>query len=165
VGRRPGTRSRSEFAEVELAAWRGFLRAHAELVRELDAELEAAHGLPLSSYEVLARLAHASDRRLRMSTLADSVLLTSSGISRLVDRLARAGLVVRERCPSDARGLYAVLTERGLERWLAARATHRSGVRRRFLARFSDEELRVLAGFWQRLAPTGEDRPATARRA
>src|SRR5687768_9300219 len=84
-----------ELAENELAAWRGFLEAHARLVRELDAELLREHSLSLSSYDVLVQLAHSPDRRLRMSELAESVLLTPSGLTRLVDRLCREGLVER----------------------------------------------------------------------
>jgi hypothetical protein len=91
----------------ELRAWRGMLRVHATLTKALDAELEAAHGLPLSSYEVLLHLADADGQRMRMSDLADMVILSRSGLTRLVDRLEREGLIARESCPSDARGSYA----------------------------------------------------------
>ena len=94
----------------ELASWRGFLRVHAALARELDAELIAGHGLPLSSYEVLLTVADAPEERMRMSEIADSVLLSRSGVTRLVDRLERDGLVERIPCEDDARGQYAVLT-------------------------------------------------------
>src|SRR4051794_27231921 len=88
----------------ELAAWRGFLRVHAALAKALDEELQAAHGLPLSSYEVLAVLQAAPGKRLRMAELADRVLLSRSGMTRLVDRLARDGLLRRELCSDDGRG-------------------------------------------------------------
>ena len=129
----------------ELAAWRGFLRVHASLVRDLDRELEEAHGLPLSHYEVLLHLANAPDERLRMSDLASSVLLSQSGVTRLVDRLERAGHVVRNPCPEDRRVLYAQLTE--------ARPTHLAGVRARFLTHFDDSELDDLAAAWERVRP------------
>jgi DNA-binding MarR family transcriptional regulator len=137
----------------ELASWRGFLRVHAALERELDAELIAAHGLPLSSYEVLLTVADAREERMRMSEIADSVLLSRSGVTRLVDRLERDGLVERVPCEDDARGQYAVLTGRGRAAFDAARATHLAGVRRRFLERFDADELNTLAGYWERLAP------------
>jgi DNA-binding MarR family transcriptional regulator len=137
----------------ELAAWRGFLRVHAALTRELDAQLIAAHGLPLSSYEVLLTVADAPDERMRMSEIADSVLLSRSGVTRLVDRLEREGLVERIPCEDDARGQYAVLTRRGREAFDAARRTHLSGVRQRFLERVESDELEGMAGFWERIVP------------
>ena len=120
------------------------LRVHAAITRELDAELVAGHGLPLSAYEVLLFLADAPDGRLRMSELADGVLLSRSGLTRLVDRLVRDGLVRRERCEDDARGLYAVITPAGRELFSLARRTHLAGVRRLFLSRFDDRELDLL---------------------
>jgi DNA-binding MarR family transcriptional regulator len=139
--------------QSELASWRGFLRVHAALERELDAELIAAHSLPLSSYEVLLTVADAPDERMRMSEIADSVLLSRSGVTRLVDRLERDGLVERVPCEDDARGQYAVLTARGRAAFDAARATHLAGVRRRFLERFDADELGDLARYWERLVP------------
>ena len=116
----PHDRRSQELTAVELGAWRGLLRVHAALVRELDAELEAAHDLPLSSYDVLIYLQSAPGKRLRMAELADSVLLSRSGVTRLVDRLEREGLIVRDTCESDGRGCFAVLTDEGEE--LLARA-------------------------------------------
>jgi DNA-binding MarR family transcriptional regulator len=142
-----------QLSPLELGAWRGFLRAHAALVRELDRELEAEHGLPLTQYEVLLYLNDAPEKHLRMSELASSVLLSQSGVTRLVDRLERQGLVVREPCPSDGRGLLARITDEGQQRLAAARPTHLAGVRARFLAQFDDEELRALADAWERLPP------------
>jgi DNA-binding MarR family transcriptional regulator len=136
----------------ELAAWAGFLRTHAELTRALDAELVEAHSLPLSSYEVLLRLSRSPEGRLRMSDLADSVLLSRSGLTRLADRLAKAGLVVREDCPTDQRGLFLVITDDGRRLFNEARRTHLDGVRRRFLRKLGDEEQRALAQAWERLA-------------
>jgi DNA-binding MarR family transcriptional regulator len=137
--------------EEELAAWRGMLRAHAELVKALDAELTSEHDLPLSSYEVLLFLNDSDHGRMRMSELADSVLLSRSGLTRLVDRLERDGLLKRERCESDARGLFAEITDEGRSLFAAARATHLDGVRRLFLDRFTRDELRTLGALWQKL--------------
>lgn len=138
---------------TELGAWRGFLRAHAALAKRLDAELVAAHGLALSSYEVLLVLEDAPEGRLRMSEIADSMLLSRSGVTRLVDRLEKEGLIERVSCPTDRRGLHAVLTERGRERLLEARPTHLAGVRAGFLAKFSGLELEQLCEVWERLLP------------
>jgi DNA-binding MarR family transcriptional regulator len=143
----------TQLSDLELAAWRGFLRLHSALVRELDRELEVAHGLPLTQYEVLIHLNNAPGKRLRMSELASSVLLSQSGVTRLVDRLERDGLVVREPCPSDRRGLHARLTEEGSRRLAEARPTHLAGVRERFLSRLDDDELRALAAVWERVRP------------
>jgi DNA-binding MarR family transcriptional regulator len=138
-------------ASDELRAWRGFLRTHATLIRELDAELEAEHGLSLTSYDVLVQLEQAPDQRLRMRDLADAVLLSRSGLTRLVDRLVRDGMIERETCSADARGSFAVLTGRGLRVLHAARPTHLAGVRRLFIARVADDELARLGDVWDRM--------------
>ena len=137
----------------ELAAWRGFLRVHSGLVRQLDAELERAHGLPLAHYEVLFHLEGAPEARLTMSELAQSVLLSQSGVTRLVDRLVRSGLVVREGCLEDRRVTYARLTDEGRQALCEARPTLIQGVRQRFLAHFDDAELDALADAWERVRP------------
>lgn len=137
----------------ELSAWRGFLRVHAGLRRELDAELVAGHGIPLSSYEVLLFLNDSPGGRMRMAELADSVLLSRSGLTRLVDRLERVGLVKREACGTDARGLETVITASGRKRFAAARKTHLTGVRRRFLDLLDDDEREMLARLWERMVP------------
>ena len=149
--------SAHQLTATELGAWRGLLKVHAALVRELDAELLAAHDLPLSSYDVLIQLQSAPGKRLRMAELADSVLLSRSGITRLADRLEREGLIVRDTCTSDGRGCFAVLTGAGEELLARARPTHLAGVRERFLRHFSEEELQSLAGFWERVIPGSAD--------
>jgi DNA-binding MarR family transcriptional regulator len=146
----------------ELRAWRGMLRAHAALTKALDADLEAAHGLPLSSYEVLMYLNDADDRRMRMRDLAASVILSRSGLTRLADRLEREGLIRRESCPSDARGAFAVLTPAGAEMLAAARTTHLAGVRSLFLQHFADDELDVLGDAWDRVVPGAASAPGPA---
>ena len=142
-----------QLTPLEFAAWVGFLRVHAAFVRELDSELEAAHGLPLTQYEVLLYLDAAPDRRLRMTELARSVLLSQSGVTRLVDRLEARGLVVREPCPEDRRGLLARITDEGRRRLAEARPTHLAGIRRLFVQHFDDDELRHLAEVWERVRP------------
>jgi DNA-binding MarR family transcriptional regulator len=138
--------------EAELRAWRGLLRAHAFLVKRLDAELEAAHGLPLTSYEVLLHLSKSDGCKMRMCDVAESVLLSRSGLTRLVDRLERDGLVERVSCPDDARGAYARLTEAGRAKLAAASSTHLEGIRQHFLAYFDEREMHVLADAWERVA-------------
>jgi DNA-binding MarR family transcriptional regulator len=139
--------------ERELRAWRGMLRAHAALTKALDADLDAEHGLPLTSYEVLLYLADAEGGRLRMRDLAESVILSRSGLTRLADRLERDGLLRRESCDSDARGAYAVITPAGLKKLADARSTHLAGVRSLFLRHFSEDELDSLGDAWERVTP------------
>jgi DNA-binding MarR family transcriptional regulator len=146
-------RSKAHLSAEELSAWRGFLRVHASMIKALDTELEAAHGLPLTSYEVLIYLGEQPEGKLRMRDLADKVLLSRSGLSRLADRLERAGLIEREPCPDDARGAYAVLTAAGRDMLKKARPTHLEGVRRRFLDHFGEDERSELSEFWERLLP------------
>jgi DNA-binding MarR family transcriptional regulator len=148
-----------ELSEQELAAWRGLLRVHAALVKALDAELVAEHDLPLSSYEVLMTLQASPGRRCRMAELADRVLLSRSGMTRLVDRLEREGLLARHTCSSDGRGCFAVLTDAGAAVLARARPTHLHGVRRRFLRHFEGEELDRMAAWWAKISvePTEKD--------
>src|SRR5215208_525867 len=136
---------------AELRAWRGMLRVHSRLVKALDAQLEEDHGLPLTSYEVLLRVADADGERMRMCDVADSILLSRSGLTRLVDRLERDGLLARVACDDDARGAFATLTPAGRRKLDASRATHLDGVRSMFLDHFSDEELATLGRLWDRL--------------
>jgi DNA-binding MarR family transcriptional regulator len=139
----------------ELRAWRGLLRAHACLAKKLDAELERAHGLPMSSYEVLHHLEESTSGRMRMCDLAEQAQLSRSGLTRMVDRLSRDGLIERCSCSHDARGSYACLTEAGRERLAAARGTHLAVIRAQFFSHFSEQELSVLADMWERIAPCG----------
>jgi DNA-binding MarR family transcriptional regulator len=139
----------------ELAAWRGMLRVHSDMTRVLDAELTHRHRLPLTSYEVLLFLADSPDGRMRMSELADSVLLSRSGLTRLVDRLERDGLLEREQCEEDARGYFAAITDRGRTLFTEARRTHLAGVRERFLSRFSRDDLQTLGELWEKVPHGG----------
>jgi DNA-binding MarR family transcriptional regulator len=146
----------------ELAAWRGMLRVQASLLRAMDADLTAAHGIGLRSYEVLMHLGDARDERLRMSELSASVLLSASGVSRLVDRLGRDGLVRRERCAEDGRGYWAVLCAAGRDKLDEARPTHLASVRRLFLSHFDDADLTRLARYWERVLPGAAESDAAA---
>jgi DNA-binding MarR family transcriptional regulator len=147
--------SPEDLSEGELRAWRGLLRAHACLAKRLDAELDRAHRLPMTSYEVLTRLHEAEGGRMRMCDLAEEAQLSRSGLTRLVDRLEREGLIERCSCDHDARGAYACLTAAGQERLAEAKGTHRAVVREHFFSRFSEQELRTLAEMWDRIAPCG----------
>jgi len=133
-------------------AWRSFLRAHAKVTRCLEAELLAEQRLSLGAYDVLAELAEAPDQCLRMAELAEAVLLSRSGVTRLVDRLERAGLVARERVDGDGRGVVARLTSSGASRLLVASRTHLAGVVRHFVELLDEQELKTLGDLAQRVA-------------
>jgi DNA-binding MarR family transcriptional regulator len=141
------------WSRVYADAWIGLLATHRRLTRELDAELEAAHGLTLSGLELLARLASAPDRRLRLSVLAVEAGLSLSRVSRIVDALEDRGLIERQPCPADARAINAQLTAPGLVLARAAQATHLAAVRERFFDRLSAREVATLAGAFGRLSP------------
>lgn len=142
----PSTSAASGRADdPRLGAWRLFLHAHARLVRRLDEELQAAHGLSLAEYDALLQLARAPGRRLRMSVLADRVLLSRSGITRLVDRLEGAAMVERSVCATDARGAEALLTAAGLARLREASRTHLAGVQHYFLDVVSEADQAAIA--------------------
>jgi DNA-binding MarR family transcriptional regulator len=138
------------FAEHELGAWRGMLEVHARVTQQLDAQMHAEHGLSVSAYEVLMFLADAPEHRLRMSDIAQRVLLSRSGCTRLVDRLVDLGYATRCAATTDGRGLYAELTDAGLEKTKAARATHREGVRRFFLDHLTTTDQIALGDIWNR---------------
>ncbi len=159
----PGAADRSaQLSAPELAAWRGLLRAHARLVATLDQELEREHGIALSSYEVLLNLAEAPDGSLRMGDLADRLLLSRSGLTRLIDRLVARGVVERHSCADDRRGTYACLTPAGRALFEAARPTHLRGVREHFLDHLGKADLDRLDAIWRRL-PTAADGVESAR--
>jgi DNA-binding MarR family transcriptional regulator len=140
-----------------LESWVSFLRAHAAITRELSAQLQGEHGLTLNDYEVLLHLSHAEGGRLRRVDLAERVVLTASGITRLLDGLERAGYVAKDTCDSDARVSYAKLTEEGRARLKAASVTHLRGIDDLFLSHYSGSELTTLAELLGRLPVTGEE--------
>jgi DNA-binding MarR family transcriptional regulator len=144
-----------------LDAFARLLRANASVTRAMNARLVADHGLTLNAFEALLLLARAEERRMRRVDLADKLILTASGVTRMLDGLEQAGLVERAACASDRRVTYAVLTESGLEKLREASRSHVADVREFFEARFSEEELDQLAGLLGRMpgaaAAVGED--------
>lgn len=154
-----------------LAAWRALLASHAALVGRLGEELQDEKGLPLPWYEVLLWLGQAPEGRMRMGELADSLLLTPSGVTRLIDRMETDGLVQRQQCPSDRRGWNAVITPAGRARLRSAAPVHLRGVEEHFGRHLTDEEADVLANVLGRvlgdvcpdMATRLNGAPATAR--
>jgi DNA-binding MarR family transcriptional regulator len=141
----------------QVASWVSFLRAHAAITRELSAQLQREHGLTLNDYEVLLHLSHAEDGRMRRVDLAEGVVLTASGITRLLEGLERSGYVCKETCTADARVSYAKLTPSGEAKLRAAAETHLRGIDEQFLSRYSEPELATLAELLGRLPSTGAD--------
>ncbi len=137
-------------------AWVRFLRAHAAVTGTLNADLVNQHGLTLNDYEVLLYLARAPERRLRRVDLAERVLLTPSGITRLLDGLERAGFVERAQCDTDARVSYAQLTDSGYEKLREAASTHVAGIETIFCEHLNESELEQLAELLSRL-PGADD--------
>lgn len=146
---------RTEPSETGVDAWANFLRGHARLIRELDAELQAEQGFSLGDFDVLVQLALAEEGRLRMCDLASAIVLSPSGLSRRVDRLERAGLVVRERGASDGRNVEARLSADGKRLYERLRKTHMAGIEERFTRQFSERELATLRDLLGRLNPPG----------
>jgi len=140
----------------QLEAWVGFIRSHAAITRQLNVDLLAAHGLTLNDYEVLLLLSRSDDQMMRRVDLAESVVLTASGITRLLDGLERAGYVEKASCESDARVSYAKLTGAGREKLRHASATHLAGIDELFVGRFSEDELATIAELFARLPLTGK---------
>ena len=130
--------------DPRLEPWRAFIQAHARVAHRLDEELRVGHDLSLAEYDVLLSIADAPDRRIRMRHLADRVLLSKSGITRLIDRLVADGLVERDACLSDARGAEAVLTAAGLERLRRASRTHLRGIGQHFLDAIDPDDLAII---------------------
>jgi len=147
--------------QQQLDSWVFFLRAHAAITRELSADLQREHGLTLNDYEVLLHLSHADEGRLRRVDLAERVVLTASGITRLLEGLERAGLVSKETCASDARVSYAKLTPAGTAKLRDAAVTHLRGIDELFVSRYSGSELVTLADLLSRLPLTGRSEPCS----
>ena len=142
---------RRELSPSQLEAWTRFLRSHSAITRELEPQLAGGHGLTLSDYDVLVQLSQAPGRCLRPVDLARAVLLTRSGVTRLVQGLERAGLVERVPSPDDGRGSLVRLTAAGRDALRRASRTHLAGVRERFADRFEEHELRTLSDLLGRL--------------
>jgi DNA-binding MarR family transcriptional regulator len=127
------------------------VRGQSAVTRVLNTKLVAEHGLTINDYEALLSLARAEDRRMRRVDLAEQLLLTASGVTRLLDGLEQAGYVDRDSCASDRRVTYAVLTEEGLEKLREASGSHVADIRELFEGRFAEEELKQLVGLLGRL--------------
>ncbi|HTX31774.1 MAG TPA: MarR family winged helix-turn-helix transcriptional regulator [Solirubrobacteraceae bacterium] len=149
------TLTRDRLQGPALEAWRSYLQSHAAILRQLDAELVAAHGMTTRDYEALLYLAQAPERQLPMSALATSTMLTRSGITRLVDGLVNAGWIERVACENDARVSYARLTDLGYGKLRDAGCTHIASIQRLFLEHFSPKELDQLATLLGRLPGAG----------
>jgi len=142
---------------TNLSSWIAYLRTHAAIKRQLNADLLEEHGVTLSDYEVLLRLSQAEGNAMRRIDLAESVQLTASGITRLLDGLERAGYCEKKTCDSDARVSYAKLTEAGREKLREAAVTHLAGIEELFTGRYSDDELETLGELLSRLPTTGRE--------
>ncbi len=139
----------------QLAAWINYIRSHSAITRELSAQLQREHGLTLNDYEVLLVLSHSEDGMMRRVDLAETILLTASGITRLLEGLERSGYVCKQTCASDARVSYAKLTDEGRQKLSDASVTHLRGIDELFLGRYSGSELATLAELLSRLPVTG----------
>lgn len=139
------------FNRCEQAAWGGFLSAYARLNRIIEEDLQAHSNLTHVEFEVLLRLSWSEGKRMRIQDLAAESILTRSGVSRMVERLEKAGLVRREEAPEDRRGAYAVLTEAGAQRFQRAAQLHAECVQTHFINKFTQEDLQKMAEFWKRL--------------
>jgi DNA-binding MarR family transcriptional regulator len=148
---------RADLSGTELRAWQALLHSHHQVTRKLDAELREEHGLSMGDYDVLLRLARAPDRSLRMTELADRVMLSPSGLTRMIDGLVREGFVQRDRTEGDARVMLARLTDRGREVLRRAARTHLRGIREHFTGRLSEGQLRNVASALE--AITGPHEP------
>lgn len=135
----------------QLRVWRAFITAHATVIDLIERELAEAGELPLSSYDVLLALVEARDRRLRMHELAEAVVLSRSGLTRLVDRLEQEGLLRRDRSGPDRRATYAVLTLKGLRAFRRAWPIYQRGIMHHFVEFLSEEEMQVMMGALERV--------------
>lgn len=144
-------------ASVSTSAWLGLLRGHAATTRDLNADLVATHGLTINDFEALLSIARADDGRLRRVDLAERLLLTASGVTRLLEGLERAGYVKKAACPTDARVTYAVLTDAGRAKLEEASCDHVAAITQLFESRFTSAELQQLAELLGRLGDGGDD--------
>ncbi|MDX1520839.1 MAG: MarR family transcriptional regulator [Anaerolineae bacterium] len=137
--------------DLHLEAWRLFITLHAKLIELIDADLQAAGGIPLQHYDVLIELFEAEGKQLRMYELAQRVVLSRSSITRLVDQLAEQGLLTRRTDPADRRGSYAVLTETGEAALRGSWPIYRNAIRQRFDSFLTDEEAATMAQAFGRI--------------
>jgi DNA-binding MarR family transcriptional regulator len=156
----PTTATRADSRQLdrlELAAWKGMLFAYRDMTTAIDERLEREHDLSLSSYEVLLLLSGAPEHSMRMGALADELLLSRSGLTRLVDRMVARGLVERHNCSEDRRGTWARLTEAGMKKFRAARPTNLAAIREQFVGKLDESDLERLASVWEKLEEPGPE--------
>ncbi len=142
--------------QQHLRMWRAFLGTHSAVVKHLERRMHERHGLPLAWWDVLLQLADGPEGRLRMGELAESVLLTRSGITRLVDRMIEAGLVHRETCPGDRRGYYAVITQQGRDTIEKVGPDHSKDAWEVFLGHITEEEAVLMGKVFDRVLAAGK---------
>jgi DNA-binding MarR family transcriptional regulator len=152
----------TEISQARMRAWRAFLVAHARVTDTLAAELEAETGLPLTWYDVLVQLSEAEDNRLRMQDLARAVLLSKSGLTRLVDRMAADGLVTREPCLDDRRGTFVCLSPAGRRRLDGASPIHLRGISQHFTSHLTEAEAKELFTLLDRIVRVGAEAAVSA---
>ena len=146
-------------SKQHLAAWRAFLKAHALLIDRIDHDLVAARQLPLSWYDVLIELYEAPERRLRMHEVAERVVLSRSGLTRLVDRLEAEGFLRRDRSETDRRGAYAVITEEGIAALRHAWPIYARGIAQYFAHWLTEEEAQLFAAALDRIVEAASQKP------
>lgn len=143
--------SPEEIDELQLAAWRNFITAHANLIDLIDRELAIADRIPLHWYDVLIELVEAPENRLRMSELAQKVVLSRSGLTRLVDKLETAGFLRRQAAPDDRRGAFAVLTDKGKDAVRKSWPVYAKGISKYFVSNISQAEAQTLRDVFARI--------------
>ena len=141
----------NELSDEYLTMWRAFIEAHSSIMRNLEQVMEDEHGVALTWFDVLVHLEEAPDNRLRLGELAESVILTRSGIERLVDRMVEAGLIRREPCPGDRRGYFAVITQEGKDTLERVGPSRSQKAREVFLRHVKTQEVSVMRGVFTRV--------------
>lgn len=144
--------------EEELSAWRLFIKTHARIIERIESDLADQKRVPLTTYDVLIELFEAPNRKLRLGDLTKKVILTKSGLTRLVDRMEREGLLRREKSEEDKRGAYAVLTEAGESELRKAWPVYAKGIKKYFAASLGESNLSALR---KALSRIGEESAST----
>lgn len=153
--RTPSRPDSRQLDQRELAAWKGMLAAHRDITAAIDDRLKREHDVSHGFYAVLLLLAEAPERSMRMGQLADGILISHSGLTRLVDRMVARGLVERHTCSEDRRGTRARLTDAGAEKFRQARPTNLAAIREHFVSRLGRDDLECLARAWEKLEDPG----------
>lgn len=130
--------------EEQLSVWRAFVNAHAAVIERIEKDLSEQRKIPLTTYDVLVALYQSPDKKLRMTDLAKKVVITRSGLTRVIERLEREGFVTRERTEEDRRGAFAILTREGKKAFLATWPTYADGISNYFLSVLDEEERKII---------------------